>query len=144
MSQTCDVARIHQEDMLQTFALMPRRKYEADGGPGVARIAQRLRSAVGEEAVDRFVEAVVTNYLLGAPDGHAKNYSLLLAGPGVRFAPLYDVSTGLIPDTAGRLRYRSVAQSIGGEKRFGEVEAKHWVAFADVCSPTSCCRTSGR
>ncbi len=63
----------------------------------------------------------------------------------MRFAPLYDVSTGLIPDTAGRLRYRSVAQSIGGEKRFGgEVEAKHWVAFADVCSPTSCCRTSGR
>lgn len=126
------VARIHQEDMLQSFALMPRRKYEADGGPGIARIVKRLRSEVGEGAVDQFVDAVIANYVLGAPDGHAKNYSLLLAGPTVRFAPLYDISTGLIPDAAGRLRWRSVAQSIGGEKRLGEVEAKHWAKFAGV------------
>jgi serine/threonine-protein kinase HipA len=126
------VARIHQEDMLQSFALMPRRKYEADGGPGIERIVKRLRSEVDEHAVDLFVDAAIANYLLGAPDGHAKNYSLLLAGPTVRFAPLYDISTGLIPDAAGRLRWRSVAQSIGGEKQFGEVETKHWKKFAGV------------
>ncbi|MFC0712989.1 type II toxin-antitoxin system HipA family toxin [Cellulomonas biazotea] len=126
------IDRIHQEDLVQTFALDPRRKYEADRGPGVARIVDRLRGAADEDSVDRFVDATIAGYLLGAPDGHAKNYSVLLAGRAVTLAPLYDVSTGLIPDASGRLRYRSAAMSIGGERRFGEVERAHWDRFATV------------
>jgi serine/threonine-protein kinase HipA len=126
------VVRLHQEDLVQTFALDPARKYEADGGPGVARIVERLRTSADEQAVTGFVDATIAGYLLGAPDGHAKNYSLLLLGDAVRLAPLYDVSTGLVPTASGRLRYRSAAMSIGGEKRFGDVEGPHWDRFARV------------
>ncbi|GII97848.1 hypothetical protein Slu03_02260 [Sediminihabitans luteus] len=124
------VRRIHQEDLVQTFGLDPSKKYEADGGPGVARIAARLRSATDDDSLDRFVRAVIGNYVLGAPDAHAKNYSLLLVGPTARMAPLYDVATGLIADSAGRLPWTRTAMSIGGERRFGEVEAKHWERLA--------------
>lgn len=47
-------------------------------------------------------------------------------------APLYDVATGLIPDAAGRLRYPKGAMSVGGERRFGDVERSHWEKFARV------------
>lgn len=126
------LARIHQEDLVQAFGLDPRRKYESDGGPGAAKIADLLREVADADSVGRFVDATVAGYLIGAPDGHAKNYSVLLAGRAARLAPLYDVSTGLIPDGAGRLRYRSAAMSIGGEKRFGDVERAEWEKFADV------------
>jgi serine/threonine-protein kinase HipA len=42
-------------------------------------------------SLERFGKAVIVNYLLLAPDAHAKNYSLLLVGSLVRLAPLYDV-----------------------------------------------------
>ncbi|MGC5166760.1 type II toxin-antitoxin system HipA family toxin [Luteimicrobium sp. DT211] len=123
------VARIHQEDTLQALALMPQRKYESDGGPGVARIAELLRASVGPQGAANFVEGVIANYLLGAPDAHAKNFSLLLAGTRATLAPAYDVSTGLLATPSGRL-YRTAPMSIGGEKRFGDVEAAHWRKFA--------------
>lgn len=126
------VVRIHQEDMLQTFAMDPRRKYEADRGPGVAAIVNRLRTAADGDSADRFADATIAGYLLGAPDGHAKNYSMLLLGRTARLAPLYDVSTGLVPSATGQLRYPSAAMSIGGERMFGEVETKHWERFATL------------
>lgn len=125
------VVRLHQEDMVQTFALDPSRKYEADRGPGIADMTARLRQAAGEVSVDRFIDATIASYLLGAPDGHAKNHALLLIGRTAELAPLYDVATGLVP-VAGRLRFTSAATSIGGEKRFGEVEGKHWDRFARI------------
>ena len=39
--------RIHQEDLCQALALDPSRKYETDGGPGVARMASLLRDTAG-------------------------------------------------------------------------------------------------
>ncbi|MHA7132976.1 type II toxin-antitoxin system HipA family toxin [Oerskovia turbata] len=122
--------RVHQEDVLQAFGMDPRRKYEADRGPGVRQIADLLRVAAGAASVERFARAVVANQIIGAPDAHGKNYGLLLVGPSVTLAPLYDVATGLIPDGTGRLRYAKGAMSVGGERRFGDVEREHWEKFA--------------
>ncbi len=122
--------RIHQEDMLQAFAMDPRRKYEENGGPGVQRIADLLRGAAGLDSVERFARAVIANQILGAPDAHAKNFGLVLIGAAVDLTRLYDVATGLIPDSAGRLRYTKGAMSVGGERRFGDVERVHWERFA--------------
>lgn len=121
-----NIARIHQEDMIQAFAMDPRRKYESDGGPGVQRIADVLRAAAGQESVERFVRGVIANQVLGAPDAHGKNYGVLLIGPRAELAPLYDVATGLIPNAAGRLRFTKGAMSIGGERLFGDVERSNW------------------
>lgn len=123
-------ARIHQEDVLQAFGMDPQRTYEADRGPGVKQIADLLRVAAGGASVERFARAVIANQIIGAPDAHGKNYGLLLIGPSTTLAPLYDVATGLIPDRTGLLRYTKGAMSVGGERRFGDVERENWMKFA--------------
>jgi len=122
--------RIHQEDLCQALALDPSRKYESDGGPGVARIASLLRDSAGPSAVEAFGRAVITNYLLGAPDAHAKNYSVLLASSAVQFADLYDVASGLTATRNGQLRFPKAAMSIGGGRAFGDVRGRDWSRFA--------------
>ncbi|MFE6235983.1 type II toxin-antitoxin system HipA family toxin [Cellulosimicrobium sp. NPDC057862] len=124
------IARIHQEDLVQAFAMDPRRKYEADQGPGVQTIADLLRGTAGQASVERFARAVIANQILGAPDAHGKNYGVLLVGASATLAPLYDVATGLIPDATGRLRWTKGAMSIGGERGFGDVERGNWEKFA--------------
>jgi serine/threonine-protein kinase HipA len=125
--------RLHSEDLVQSFGLDPERKYEANKEPGVARIIALLRQRADEGSATRFVRAVIANYLLGAPDAHAKNYSVLLVGRQVTLAPLYDVASGFIADPiTGTLRYSRHAMSIGGETRFGEVGFRQWFKFAAI------------
>ncbi len=85
--------RVPQEDFCQVFALPPSRKYEGDGGPGIADIVGKLRgSERAATDVFRFFEAQIIFWLLAAIDGHAKNFSIeLLAGGRYRLTPLYDV-----------------------------------------------------
>ncbi|MFN8622958.1 MAG: HipA domain-containing protein [Chloroflexota bacterium] len=91
--------RIHQEDLCQAFGIGPDRKYESQGGPSVRAIAMLLRREMppvdAEAAIQRFADALIWNWLIAGTDAHAKNFSVLLAGPQVRLAPLYDVSSML-------------------------------------------------
>lgn len=93
------VTRVHQEDLCQALGVPPSEKYQNEGGPAPADIARLLRQSmppqVAEEAVGRFADALIWNWLIGGTDGHAKNYSVLLAGDQVRLAPLYDVASAL-------------------------------------------------
>lgn len=126
------VVRLHQEDMCQALSVPPKRKYEASGGPTAQQIAHVLRDAGAPEGdVYRFVDALILNYLLGAPDAHAKNYSVLLRGSQVRLAPMYDVASALPyePDRRDHELDQS-AMSIGGERTFGKVTGRHWVKLA--------------
>jgi serine/threonine-protein kinase HipA len=114
-----EILRVHQEDLCQALGLPPSRKYQNEGGPGPAQIARLLREAmppsVAEEAVWRFVDALIWNWLIGGTDAHAKNYSLLLAGDQVRLAPLYDIASGLPYGMHERkLRF---AMKLGGDYR---------------------------
>ena len=68
---------------------------------------------VADDAVRRFADALIWNWLIAGTDAHAKNYSLLLAQDQVRLAPLYDVASALPYGTHGRkLR---LAMKIGGD-----------------------------
>lgn len=127
-----ETLRIHQEDLLQSLALDPLRKYEADRGPGIQRISSLLRSVADSGSVARFTRAVIANQIIGAPDAHAKNYAVILAGRTATLAPLYDVATGLVPDANGQLRYPKGAMSVGGERGFGDVERHHWEKLARI------------
>ena len=91
------VRRVHQEDLCQATSTYPRRKYEADGGPGALRIIDLLARWGDRDgaSIRRFVDALIVNVLLGAPDAHAKNYSILHAGDRRLLAPLYDLASGL-------------------------------------------------
>lgn len=125
------VLRVHQEDMCQALGVEPRRKYEASGGPTAAQIARLVDETTDGRDTMGFVGALAFNYLIGAPDAHAKNYSLLLAGSQVRLAPLYDIASAFPYDPAAENHELDLAaMGIGGEKRFGLVTGRHWVKFA--------------
>jgi serine/threonine-protein kinase HipA len=93
------IARVHQEDLCQALGVAPSDKYQNEGGPTPAQIVRLLRNAMppraGEDAVHRFADALIWNWLIGGTDAHAKNYSVLLAGDQARLAPLYDVASAL-------------------------------------------------
>ncbi|NCD17784.1 MAG: type II toxin-antitoxin system HipA family toxin [Actinobacteria bacterium] len=125
---------IAREDLCQATATPPRRKYESDGGPSAPSIVATLRAGgAGEESVHRFLEGVILNAVLGAPDAHAKNYSILLAPGVVELAPLYDVASSLPYDRRKGDGLGEAAMAIGGVRAFGRVEERHWIALAEEC-----------
>ncbi len=85
--------RLPTEDFCQVKGLPSEKKYEADGGPGIDAVLRVLAGSADQEQ-DRknFLKAQIVFWLLAAPDGHAKNFSILLGPQGTyRLAPLYDV-----------------------------------------------------
>jgi len=111
------IRRVHQEDLCQALGIPPTRKYQNEGGPDPAQIVRLLRDAMrptaAEDAVRRFADALAWNWLIAGTDAHAKNYSLLLAGPEARLAPLYDIASALPYGTHERkLR---LAMKLGGD-----------------------------
>nr|WP_323782618.1 type II toxin-antitoxin system HipA family toxin [Amylibacter sp.] len=87
--------RLPQEDFCQALSVPSTLKYQSDGGPGVVEIMEVLRRS-DEPTKDRldFFKANILFWLMGATDGHAKNFSISLL-PGGRFhmTPFYDVLT---------------------------------------------------
>lgn len=98
--------RLPQEDCCQALSVPPTRKYEADGGPGMLQILELLKASDEPEADQRmFLKTQIAFWLLGAIDGHAKNFSIFLR-PGARFrlAPLYDVMSAQPNMDASQIR----------------------------------------
>ncbi len=91
------VGRVHQEDMCQALGIPPALKYQSDGGPGPDVIARLIRGVASDPAGDRraFRDALIYGWLVVSPDGHAKNYALMLSRRQIRLAPLYDVCSVL-------------------------------------------------
>lgn len=87
--------RLPQEDCAQALSVPPTRKYQNEGGPGIAEIMWLLRGS-DEASQDRldFFKANILFWLTGATGGHAKNFSLaLMLGGRFRLTPFYDVLT---------------------------------------------------
>jgi serine/threonine-protein kinase HipA len=127
------VHRLHQEDMCQALGVLPAAKYEANGGPSVARIVALLRGLGSARAaldVNRFLKAVLLNFMLGNSDAHGKNFALLYdESGGPRLAPLYDVvSTVIYPELTARM-----AMSIGKVEQPAEVDMEAWKGLAAAC-----------
>jgi serine/threonine-protein kinase HipA len=122
--------RIHQEDFCQALGLVPAVKYEREGGPTVADCAGLLRRYCSAPVRDitAFLDALLFNFAIANPDGHSKNFSLLLDGPGsVRLAPLYDlISTALYVETD-----RKLAMRYGGENRPAYLRGRHLDRLAE-------------
>ena len=109
-----------QEDLCQACGIPPARKYEIDGGPGFVEISRVLRASDRPADDQRFfVEAVIANWLLGATDVHAKNFSLALhPSGGFRLAPLYDVVSLQPLFDRGELRRNQVRFALAiGDRR---------------------------
>lgn len=128
-----------QEDVCQALSVPSVRKYEADGGPGIAD-TMRLLAASDRPDLDRrqLMTALVAFWLLGATDGHAKNFSIFLM-PGGRFSatPLYDVLS-VEPNLAKRQidrREMRLAMAVGDRRRYrvDEIAPRHFLQTAVRC-----------
>ncbi len=96
--------RLPQEDCCQALSVGPSRKYETDGGPGILEIAELLKGSDTPDTDQRtFFKAQIVFWLLGATDGHAKNFSIRL-GPGGRFQPCAALRHYLNATEPGRRR----------------------------------------
>ncbi|MFK8258984.1 type II toxin-antitoxin system HipA family toxin [Erwinia sp. AnSW2-5] len=85
--------RLPQEDLCQAFGLPSSVKYESEGGPDIPAIMDFLLGS-SEALKDRynFMKFQVFQWLLGATDGHAKNYSIFIQpGGSYRLTPFYDI-----------------------------------------------------
>ena len=82
-----------QEDYCQVFNTPSALKYENQGGPGIQQIMNHLLGSKNA-AKDRsdFMKAQVLFWLMGASDGHAKNFSIFILPDGqFQLTPFYDV-----------------------------------------------------
>jgi serine/threonine-protein kinase HipA len=125
------IRRIHQEDMCQALGYFSGSKYESDGGPGIAEIMEFL-DASDERQKDRetFLKAQLVFYLLGATDGHAKNFSIFLTNTGFRMAPLYDVMS-IFPALSSRQiekKHAKLAMAIGKNRKYRlfDIHTRHF------------------
>lgn len=125
--------RIPQEDCCQALSIPPTRKYQSEGGPGMVDILTLLKgSDTPAEDQKKFLKAQILFWLLGATDGHAKNFSLFL-GPGGRFnmTPIYDVLTAQPCLQARQLlkKQMKLAMFVGDSRhyRMDEIQGRHFI-----------------
>ena len=133
-----NILRLPQEDMCQAHGLPPAIKYEAEGGPGIKQIMKLLMGSSNALADrDAFMRFQVFQWLIGATDGHAKNFSIYLeAGGAYRLTPFYDILSAY-PVTGGQgLHMRDLSLAMGltatkGKKRkIDQIFPRHFVATA--------------
>jgi serine/threonine-protein kinase HipA len=127
--------RVHQEDTCQALSVPPERKYESDGGPTAADVATLLRAHIpgraGQAAVSDLADALAFTWIIGAPEAHAKNYALLLAGRQVRMGPLYDISSAL-PYPEFYESKLKLAMKVGRKYLASRIGADDWIDMAAV------------
>jgi serine/threonine-protein kinase HipA len=133
------IARLPQEDFCQVFGRGSIQKYEEKGGPGMNDILDKLRGSVNaEQDRNRFLTTQLLFWMLAAPDGHAKNFSIrLLAGGVFELTPLYDVMSAwpVIGKGARQFQWQKVKLAMGvrsknAHYRLQDIQRRHWNAVA--------------
>ena len=127
------ILRLPQEDCCQALGYPPTHKYQSDGGPNMKDIFGLLRGADDPQAdAAAFFKSQILFWLIGATDGHAKNFSIFLK-PGGRYSltPFYDVLSAqpaVDSDQIAQNRFR-LAMSAGTNRhyRLNEVTGRHFV-----------------
>lgn len=128
--------RVPQEDCCQALGVPPSRKYQSEGGPSAENILQLLNGSE-DPSKDQsiFLMSQIIFWLIGATDGHAKNFSLFLRpGGGFKLTPIYDVLSVQGAIDRGQLNQKSarLAMCAGTNRhyRMSEVTGRHFVQTA--------------
>jgi serine/threonine-protein kinase HipA len=129
--------RIPQEDFCQALSCPPSLKYQSQGGPGIVDGLKLLKgSDTPAEDQKAFLKAQVLFWLIGATDGHAKNFSIFL-GRGGRFklTPSYDVLTAQPSLDTRQIERKQLklAMSVGDSRhyRIDEIKGRHFIQSAE-------------
>jgi serine/threonine-protein kinase HipA len=129
--------RLPQEDCCQALSVPPTRKYQTDGGPGIEQVLELLKASDSPaEDQQLFVRAQLVFWLLGATDGHAKNFSLFIhPGGGFRLTPLYDVMSAQPTLDAHQIPRKKMrlAMSVGDNRHYiiDTVMPRHFIESAE-------------
>ncbi|WP_320128790.1 type II toxin-antitoxin system HipA family toxin [uncultured Sphaerochaeta sp.] len=128
--------RLPQEDLCQALGYPSDQKYQSDGGPGILEIMKLLQgSNRAEEDRILFFKTQVLFYLMAAPDGHAKNFSLTLGPKGsFHLTPLYDIMSvyPLFKKTSSSLNPKrlKIAMGVYGKNihyTWNSIARRHWI-----------------
>ncbi len=125
--------RLPQEDMCQAHSISVGNKYESDGGPGISQIMKLLGSSI-DPGSDRavFMKTLFIFWVLGAIDGHGKNFSIYLKAAGrFHLTPMYDVLSAY-PVTAGihKMKMAMALHSKNVHYKWKNMQRRHWLAQA--------------
>lgn len=127
------VERIHQEDFCQALGIPSMKKYQTDGGPGIADIAEAIMRFSAEPLSDLelFRKLALFNYFVGNCDAHAKNFSLVHHQGGWRLAPAYDlISTTIYDGTFGAGLSRDMGMAMGHHSNIDRITPDDLDLFA--------------
>ena len=130
--------RLPQEDCCQALGIPSTRKYQAtveghQNGPGIVDITSLLQAS-DESARDQtnFYKAQILFWLIGATDGHAKNFSIFLRPRGgFKLTPFYDVLSAQQAFDANQIPHKSyrLAMSVGKSRKYKilDISGRHFV-----------------
>ncbi|SDF01913.1 type II toxin-antitoxin system HipA family toxin [Rhodospira trueperi] len=128
--------RLPQEDCCQALGVPSTLKYQNQGGPGLTDLIRLLKGS--DRPLDdplTVFKAQVLFWLIGATDGHAKNFSVFLT-PGGRYAltPLYDVLTAQpsLDDGTIQKKAMKLAMAVGDRNhdRIDDITGRHFLQTA--------------
>jgi len=132
--------RVPQEDCCQALSVPRTFKYERDRGPGIRQILNLL-AASDQPRLDQrhFFKAQIVFWLLGATDGHAKNFSVFLSpGGGFNLTPLYDVLSAEPSLVSHQIRQNQMklAMAVGTKRHYviKEITARHFIQTAKLAN----------
>ncbi len=133
-----EILRLPQEDFCQILGISPNLKYQMDGGPGILDIMQLLLGS-SNAIQDRthFIQTQIIFWLLGAIDGHAKNFSVFLEDGGTYcLTPLYDVLSAypFIKNHSMQIEKIKMAMALEGKNkhyRWNEITRRYFLSTAE-------------
>ena len=130
------IIRLPQEDMCQALGYPPSQKYQNIGGPRLIDILKFLAASETPDQDQRDVyKSQILFWLIGAIDGHAKNFSIFLTpNDGFRLTPLYDIISAQPAFDAKQIRHKDyrLAMSVGRKPhyRIDSIRGHHFVESA--------------
>ncbi|MGY6349197.1 HipA domain-containing protein [Vibrio parahaemolyticus] len=110
-----EVFRRHQEDFCQIFGIAENKKYQSECQLGISNIAHFLKGSLGSRAnALEFFKFIILQYLLGATDGHLKNFSVHIDSNGrYQLTPFYDLLSSYPAVGSRGLNKRKLKLSMG-------------------------------
>jgi serine/threonine-protein kinase HipA len=124
--------------MCQALGYSPALKYESHGGPGIAEIMTLLlgsRRALHDR--ETFFRTQILYWLLGAIDGHAKNYSVFIEPESAYvMTPLYDILSafpilGAKGISAQKAKMAMALQGKNRQYHWAQIQPRHFPATAE-------------
>lgn len=132
--------RLPQEDICQAMGVPSHLKYESDGGPGMKDImGLLLGSAKSYDDRAIFLQTQLLFWMLGAIDGHAKNFSIFHLPSGLYIlTPMYDVMSiyPLVDSKQIAMQKVGLAMAVFGKHKhykLQNISRRHWLDTAKKC-----------